>query len=64
MCSNPKVSKVAAQPPGEPMKEAAAKSASASDAAAREQALRRGLQSTFTRFDPAADAAGSKTIGG
>ena len=46
------------------MKEAAAASAAASDAVAREQALRRGLQSTFTRFDPAADAAGSKTIGG
>lgn len=63
MCSSPSVPK--AQPPAEPMKDAAAKSAAAGDAAAREQALRRGLQSTFTRFDPAADAAGGgKTIGG
>lgn len=62
MCSSaPKVPK--AQPPAEPMKEAAAKSAEASDAAAREQALRRGLASTFTRFDPA-EAGGSQTIGG
>lgn len=62
MCSSaPKVPKV--QPPAEPMKEAAAKSAEASDAAAREQALRRGLASTFTRFDTPDDA-GSKTIGG
>lgn len=62
MCtSSPKVPKAAA--PAEPMKQAAAKSAEASDAAAREQALRRGLASTFTRFDtnqPAAQA----TIGG
>jgi len=45
------------------MKQAAARSAEASDAAAREQALRRGLASTFTRFDAPADA-GSNTIGG
>ena len=62
MCtSSPKVPKAAA--PQEPMKQAAARSADASDAAAREQALRRGLASTFTRFDTPADA-GSKTIGG
>jgi len=45
------------------MKKAASRSLEASDAAAREQALRRGLASTFTRFDTPADA-GSKTIGG
>ena len=62
MCSSPSVPK--AQPPAEPMKDAAAKSAAASDAAAREQSLRRGLASTFTRFDPEAAAGGAKTIGG
>ena len=62
MCtSSPKVPKAA--PPQEPMKEAASRSLEASDAAAREQALRRGLASTFTRFDTPADA-GRKTIGG
>lgn len=58
MCtSTPKVPKVA--PPQEPMKRAASRSLEASDAAAREQALRRGLASTFTRFDAPAE-----TIGG
>jgi hypothetical protein len=61
MCSSPSVPKAA--PPQEPMKQAATRSAEASDAAAREAALRRGLASTFTRFDAPADA-GSKTIGG
>ena len=61
MCSSPSVPKAA--PPQEPMKQAAVRSAEASDAAAREQALRRGLASTFTRFEAPADA-GSKTIGG
>ena len=62
MCtSSPKVPKAAA--PQEPMKEAASRSLEASDAAAREQALRRGLVFTFTRFDTPVDA-GSKTIGG
>jgi len=62
MCtSSPKVPKAA--PPQEPMKHAASRSLEASDAAAREQALRRGLASTFTRFDTPADA-WSKTIGG
>lgn len=60
MCSSPKVPKAAT--PQEPMKEAAVKSAAASDATAREQALRRGLQSTFTRFEQ--PAAGGATIGG
>ena len=61
MCSSPSVPK--ATPPQEPMKDAAAKSAEASDAAAREQALRRGLQSTFTRFDNQ-QAGATPTIGG
>ena len=61
MCSSPSVPKAA--PPQEPMKQAASRSLEASDAAAREQALRRGLASTFTRFDTPDDA-GSKTIGG
>lgn len=61
MCSGaPSVPKAA--PPQEPMKQAAAKSAEASDAAAREQALRRGLQSTFTRFNAGESA--DETIGG
>lgn len=60
MCSGaPSVPKPA--PPQEPMKQAAAKSAEASDAAAREQALRRGLQSTFTRFNT---GEAGDTIGG
>jgi len=45
------------------MKQAATRSAEASDAAAREAALRRGLASTFTRFDAPADGE-TKTIGG
>ena len=61
MCSSPSVPKAA--PPQEPMKQAAARSAEASDAAAREAALRRGLASTFTRFDAPADGE-TKTIGG
>lgn len=61
MCSSPSVPKAA--PPQEPMKEAASRSLEASDAAAREQALRRGLASTFTRFDTPADGE-TKTIGG
>ena len=63
MCtSSPKVPKAAA--PQEPMKQAAARSADASDAAAREQALRRGLASTFTRFDAAPVTGAKETIGG
>lgn len=61
MCSSPSVPKAA--PPQEPMKQAATRSAEASDAAAREAALRRGLASTFTRFDSPADGE-TKTIGG
>ena len=60
MCSSPSVP--AAQVPEEPMKNAAAKSAEATDAAAREQALRRGLASTYTRNG--SSAAQAKTIGG
>ena len=61
MCSSPSVPKAA--PPQEPMRQAATRSAEASDAAAREAALRRGLASTFTRFDAPADGE-TKTIGG
>ena len=63
MCSSPSIPKVKAALPQEPMKSAAISSAAASDAAAREQALRRGLQSTFTRFD-ASEGESSDTIGG
>ena len=65
MCSSaPKVPKAA--PPQEPMKQAAARSAEASDDAARQQALRRGLASTFTRFNTAAvpQQRQAATIGG
>ena len=61
MCSSPSVPKAA--PPQEPMKAAASRSLEASDAAAREQALRRGLASTFTRFDAPVTGA-NETIGG
>jgi hypothetical protein len=56
MCSSPSIPKAA--PPEEPMKNAAAKSAEASDAAAQQQALRRGLASTYTRFDAGGDRIG------
>ncbi len=63
MCSSsPKVPKAPA--PQEPMKNAAARSAEASDAAARLAALRRGLLSTFTRFGDTGAAQTQATIGG
>jgi hypothetical protein len=46
------------------MKHAAARSAEASDAAARDAALRRGLLSTFTRFGDTGDEQTQATIGG
>ena len=62
MCSSPSVPRAA--PPEEPMKNAAAKSAEASDEAARQQALRRGIASTYTRFDGDAGGGTGATIGG
>ncbi|HRR34566.1 MAG TPA: hypothetical protein P5026_10735 [Kiritimatiellia bacterium] len=64
MCSSaPKVPKAPA--PTEPMKQAAARSAEASDAAARDAALRRGLASTYTRFDTGTTQTQTQaTIGG
>jgi hypothetical protein len=48
MCSaNTKIPK--AQAPAEPMKNAAQKSTEASDETARDQQMRRGLASTYTR---------------
>jgi hypothetical protein len=62
MCTaNTKIPK--AQAPEEPMKNAAQKSSEASDNTAKDQQLRRGLASTYTRT-PTTAAAGSDTIGG
>jgi len=48
------------QPPEEPLKQVDAEMASASASAARSQAMRRGLASTWTRYNsPAAAPAGT-----
>lgn len=63
MCSsNTKMPK--AQAPEEPMKNASQKSTEASDSTARDQQLRRGLASTYTRNQTTAAAPTSDTIGG
>ena len=71
MCSSPSIPKPA--PPEEPLKQVDATMASSSAAAARSQAMRRGLASTWTRFsqssaagtgDSAAIAAKAPTLGG
>ena len=51
MCSSPKVP--APPPPEEPLKMVDAQMSEASAAAARSQSMRRGLASTWTRFNPA-----------
>jgi hypothetical protein len=53
-----------AQAPEEPMKNASQKSTEASDSTARDQQLRRGLASTYTRNQTTAAAPTSDTIGG
>lgn len=59
MCGGAKAPK--ATPPGEPLKNVDAKMESASDDAQRQQAMRRGLASVWTRYS---DASASATAAG
>lgn len=62
MCSSKAPSVPAAPPPEEPLKQIDAQMASASADAARTQAMRRGLASTWTRFNSPAAAAGPSDL--
>jgi len=59
MCSGKSPSVPAAPPPVEPLKQIDAQMATASADAARSQAMRKGLASTWTRFNSPAAPAGT-----